>query len=122
MALSKENPALGAAAGLPSGLSFSGDTQDSAPNPRPTQDISRNPVAVREARLELLREDLTCNASAMIATLEAALAMRAADDDCGLIYSLRRARAYWRAISGSAAELISTEAERQSALRQEAAR
>jgi hypothetical protein len=69
----------------------SSETRESAPK---TQDISR----------DLLREDLTCNISAMIATLEAALAMHAADDDVGLIYGLRRAKAYWRCISASAAE------------------
>jgi hypothetical protein len=41
----------------------------------------------------------------LIATLEAALALAAADDDVGLLYGLRRARAYWRAIAASAAEL-----------------
>jgi hypothetical protein len=73
---------------------------------------------VAQAKLELLDDDLGCNISAMIATLEAALAMRAADNRTGLIYGLRCSRAYWRAISLSAAELVAADAERLSALRQ----
>jgi hypothetical protein len=54
----------------------------------------------------------------MIVTLEAALAMRNAGDVTGTVYGLRRAGAYWRAISGSAEELVAADAERLSALRQ----
>jgi hypothetical protein len=66
---------------------------------------------IKQACVELLREDICANTSAMIATLEAALAMHAANDDTGLLYGLRRARSYWKYISLSAAEF--------SALRQE---
>jgi len=62
-----------------------------------TQTFSPNtPIAQAiEPRLDLIREDLAANIGAMSATLNAALAMRDANDDCGLIYALRRARAYW---------------------------
>jgi hypothetical protein len=69
------------------------------------------PATTKQACVELLREDICANTSAMIATLEAALAMHAANDDTGLLYGLRRARSYWKYISLSAAEF--------SALRQE---
>ena len=54
----------------------------------------------------------------MIAQLNAALAMADAGDTVGLIYALRRSRAYWRSISESAADLVAADAERLSALRQ----
>ncbi len=55
-----------------------------------------------EPRLDLVREDLAANIGAMSATPNAALAMRDANNDCDLIYALRRARAYWQAIAASA--------------------
>jgi len=69
-----------------------------------TQTFSPNtPIA----QAILIREDLAANIGAMSATLNAALAMRDANDDCGLIYALRRARAYWQAIAASARDLAS---------------
>jgi hypothetical protein len=73
---------------------------------------------VAQAKIELLVDDIGDNIGIMIAVLEAGLAMRAASDVVGLIYSLRRARVYWKAISASAAELVAADAERLSALRQ----
>jgi hypothetical protein len=70
------------------------DTQTFSPNTSIAQAI-------------LIREDLAANIGAMSATLNAALAMRDANDDCGLIYALRRARAYWQAIAASARDLAS---------------
>ena len=75
------------------------DTQTFSPNTPIAQAI--------ELRLDLIREDLAANIGAMSATLNAALAMRDANDDCGLIYALRRARAYWQAIAASARDLAS---------------
>jgi hypothetical protein len=66
---------------------------------------TKSPAA--QANIELIRSDIVETIGPMIATLEAALAMAAIPDDAGLKYSLRCARAYWRSISGSAAELSS---------------
>jgi hypothetical protein len=91
-----------------------------AAQPKPGTDRSSHAIdsqeptkggPIKQACVELLREDICANTSAMIATLEAALAMHAANDDTGLLYGLRRARSYWKYISLSAAEF--------SALRQE---
>ena len=76
-------------------------------------------LATAQAKIELIRDDLAATICPLQATLDCALAMCAARDDCGLVYSLRRARAYWQAISGSARELVAAEAERLSAIRQE---
>jgi hypothetical protein len=54
----------------------------------------------------------------LIAQLEATLAMLAANDPVGAIYSLRRSRCYWQSISASVAELVSVDAEKESARRQ----
>jgi hypothetical protein len=59
--------------------------------------------AVAQAKIELLVDDIGCNVGILIATLNVALAMRDAGDTTGLLYALRRAKAYWRAISASAA-------------------
>lgn len=67
----------------------------------------RGLAPVECAKRELIRDDLDANISAMQASLDCALVMLGAGDDCGLLYSLRRARAYWRAIGGSANELAS---------------
>ena len=74
---------------------------------------------VTQARIELILDDVGDNIGALIATLNAAIAMRNAADNIGLIYSLRRARAYWKFISVSAAELVEADAERLAALRKE---
>jgi len=53
----------------------------------------------------MVRDDLAATISAMAATLNAALAMHGAEDDIGILYSLRRARAYGLAIAASALDL-----------------
>jgi hypothetical protein len=60
---------------------------------------------------DLIRDDIACNIGAMAATLNAALAMHGAEDDIGLLYSLRRARAYWLAIAASARDLAALKQE-----------
>ncbi len=74
-----------------------------------TQTLSLNPLLaqVNVSWRDLIRVDLTANIGAMSATLNAARAMRDATDDCGLIYALRRARAYWQAIAASVHDLAS---------------
>jgi hypothetical protein len=72
------------------------DTQTFSPNTSIAQAI--------EPRLDLIREDLAANIGAMSATLNAALAMRDANDGCD---SMHRARAYWQAIAASARDLAS---------------
>jgi hypothetical protein len=63
--------------------------------------------AATQAKIDLLVDDIGCNVSAMTAQLDVVIAMRAANDPTGILYGLRRARAYWRAISASARELAS---------------
>lgn len=68
---------------------------------------------VAQAKANLLRDDLTANISQMSLHLDVALATLAAADDCGLIYSLRRCAAYWKAISGSARDFVALRSEGQ---------
>jgi hypothetical protein len=79
-------------------------------------DLKETPVS--QAKIDLLLDDIAANTSVMIAQMEVVLAMRAASDVVGLLYGLKRAAAYWRAISATAAELVAVDAERLSALRQ----
>jgi hypothetical protein len=80
---------------------------DPVPNPQ-----------VAETNIEQLVGDIAGGAGIMIASLYEAIAMAQAGDTVGLIYALRRSRAYWHSISESAAELVSADAERLSCLRQ----
>jgi hypothetical protein len=105
--INDETPPLGAA-----GL---GD--DAFPGGNCTSKITPK-AHVTQAKIELLFDDIGCNIGGFIATLNAAVAMRDAGDSVGVIYALRRGRAYWKAISLSAAELVAVDAERLSALRQ----
>ncbi len=81
-----------------------------------TENASKAHVA--QARIELIRDDIAATVSALQAALDCALAMHAAQDDCGLTYALRRAAAYWQSVSSSAKELAAIEGERQSVIRQ----
>lgn len=74
---------------------------------------------IAQAKIEFLLDDIGCNVSALQVNLDCAYAMRIAGDTTGLLYSLRRCRAYWKYISIAAAELVAVDAERFSALRQE---
>ena len=55
--------------------------------------------------LEIIREDIAANIGTMSATFNSTLAMHDGVDDCGLIYAVRRARAYLHAIAASARDL-----------------
>jgi hypothetical protein len=57
---------------------------------------------VAQAKIELLHDDLGCNVSQLQVQLDCAIAMIYAGDTVGTIYSLRRSKAIWRAISRSA--------------------
>ena len=112
----RETPPGGIPAGLndkaaSNAFSSENDIRADAPTCQPEKPAS-------QAKIELLVDDIGDTVGCLIATLSAALAMRDAGDTVGLVYSLRRARAYWTAISGSAKELVAADAERLSALRQ----
>lgn len=76
-------------------------------------------IDVAHEKIGQLVTEISDTAGAMIAQLNAAIAMAAAGDTVGLVYALRRSRAYWLAIAGSAADLVAADAERLSVLRQE---
>jgi hypothetical protein len=69
-----------------------------------TQDATAKPH-VTQARIDLLADDITDTAGWLIDQLNCLPAQRVAGDTVGIIYTLRRSRAYWRHISESAAEL-----------------
>lgn len=76
-------------------------------------------IEVAHEKIAQLVGDISDSAGVMIAQLAAAIAMAEAGDTVGLVYALRRSRAYWRHISESAVDLVAADAERLSALRQE---
>jgi hypothetical protein len=89
MVLQKEDPALGAAAGLPdASLQGSLDTQGIAPKPSQTQAISRNPRAV----FETLQENCLAEGFYLLANLiiqaEIAQSYTHVGDVRGYLYSL----------------------------------
>jgi hypothetical protein len=73
---------------------------------------------VSQAKIDLLADDIVVTAGWLVDQLYVAPAQRAAGDVTGMIYTLRRSRAYWRHISEVARELASANDERLSALRQ----
>jgi hypothetical protein len=77
-----------------------------------TQKITPNPK-VSQARIELLCEEIDCLIGPMISTLEAALAMREAENIAGFVYGLRCAGAYRRSISAHARDLVAVRETRQ---------
>jgi hypothetical protein len=94
----KENPAQGAAAGLPDMSCLDGiDTQDIAPKPAPAQDKKAeiDPAIICWS----LVENTGLNAGLLINQLDAALAMGRAGSAPGFLHGLRRAREVWTAIS-----------------------
>jgi hypothetical protein len=94
--------------GSPSETSFlAGEASENAPKAR-----------VEQAKINLLVDDIVDTTGWLVDQLNVLPAQRVAGDVTGMIYTLRRARAYWKAISGSAAELVSVEGERLSAIRQ----
>ena len=92
MASETSSPARGGAAGLGNALSVGTDS------------IAINP-AVAQAKIELIRDEICACTGPLILQLNAALAMADAQNDAGLLYALRCARAYWRAISANARDL-----------------
>jgi hypothetical protein len=73
---------------------------------------------VAQAKGDLLADDVVDTAGWLIDQLNCLPAQRAAGDVTGMIYTLRRSRAFWIAISGSAKELVERNDELISALRQ----
>jgi hypothetical protein len=65
-----------------------------------------DPRQTTQTKIDLLSDEIGFNISPMIATLEAALAMREAGNVAGFVYGLRCAGAYWRNISSNAQDLV----------------
>jgi hypothetical protein len=73
---------------------------------------------VEQAKIDLLVDDITDIAGWLVDQLNVLPAQRAAGDFAGMLYTLRRSRAYWIAVAGSARELAAVNDERLSAIRQ----
>ena len=72
-----------------------GNIRETAPNSAPNQaEILRNPRAVREAKLELLREAIHEACGFIRLHAEVCQGLAEAGDDAGLIHSLSRLVAY----------------------------
>jgi hypothetical protein len=82
-----------------------------------TQDPIKHP-AVLQAQIDLLADDVVDTAGWLISQLSVLPSQREAGDVTGLIYTLRRSRAYWKHIAETAVELVAADDERLSALRQ----
>jgi hypothetical protein len=81
-------------------------TTNIATNQALTQEAFATPDEIKEAKIELIRAEICATVGPMIATLNVVLGMTGIPDDVSLIYALRTARAYWRATSSCAAELV----------------
>jgi hypothetical protein len=103
-----KNPPAGVADGL---------DKASLPGGIDEQVITPN-ANVLQAQIDLIADEVVDSAGWLIDQLNCLPAQRAAGDIVGMIYSLRRARAYWLSTSGSAKELVERNDERLSALRQ----
>jgi hypothetical protein len=108
MAQETGNPARGQAAGF-------GDVSSSAVDP---SSIGPN-AKVAQVKIDMLVDDIVDTAGWLVSQLSVLPSQRAAGDVAGMIYTLRRCRAYWKSISGSALELATANDDRLSALRQE---
>jgi hypothetical protein len=74
--------------------------------------------SINQAKLDLIVDDIVDTAGWLVDQLYVLPAQRAAADYSGMLYTLRRSRAYWRHISEVARELAAANDERLSALRQ----
>jgi hypothetical protein len=77
-----------------------------------TSDLTADPAKltqkpeVSQVKIEIICDEIGFNISPMIATLEAALAMREAGNVPGFLYGLRCAGAYWKYITTNAKDLV----------------
>jgi hypothetical protein len=78
---------------------------DAFPGRNGTSELAPTP-AVTQAKIDLLFDEIGLSISPMIATLEAALAMREAGNITGFVYGLRCAGAYWKNITANAKDLV----------------
>ncbi|MDQ6701988.1 MAG: hypothetical protein M3Z96_02195 [Pseudomonadota bacterium] len=91
MILQTKGPPRGDAASPIEGRNCLGDSSDPPTNPAPAQaNLLRNPRAVREAKLELLREALHEACGFIRIHAEVCQALAEAGDDSGAMYSLGR--------------------------------
>ena len=71
-------------------------------------------------KIELLLSEVGASIGQIEAQLNCLAAMVAAGDSAGVVYSLRRLKAVWYALDLTATDLIAADAERLSAIRQQA--
>jgi hypothetical protein len=114
MRQTRENPP-----GEPAG-SLNASLPGSLDGPEITQNggAGQRKIPLTALAFEALIDDIGCNAGVMIECLNCVLAHRDAGDVIGLIYSVKRAQCYWRAIVAGTRDLKAAEAARQSAFRQ----
>jgi hypothetical protein len=108
MTLHMKNPAAGGATGLDKTSSLPGGIDDpsNAPEIATAQaEILRNPRAVKEARLELLREAIHEACGFIRLHAEVCQGLAEAGDDAGLIHSLGRLVAYTKYAARSGNDL-----------------
>jgi len=86
------------------------DNRENAKNSSPVQDISRDPAAVREARLELIREAIYENLSGCRLFIETAQLLIEARDDAGMAHAISMGGHHYRAAVVTAKELAGLKA------------
>jgi hypothetical protein len=89
-----------------------GNTRETGPNSVPNQaEILRNPRAVREAKLELLREAIFENLGAVSHFAETARLLIEVRDDAGMAHSVKMGAHHYRAAAATVNELSKLKAE-----------
>jgi hypothetical protein len=100
-------PRWGDAAGLVGSISLAADPSKIAPNPQKDQaQISRNPRAVREARLWLIREDLYASIDEIRIFAERGLAAIDIENDLDLGRAFDQSVKHFLAVAENLKELI----------------
>jgi hypothetical protein len=90
---------------------------DAFPGGNCNRDLAQK-AHVLQAKIDLLVDDIVDTAGWLISQLSVLPSQRETGDVTGLIYTLRRSRAYWKHIAEIAAELVTLNDERLSATRQ----
>jgi hypothetical protein len=105
MTLTCERPPRRDSEDGPEAVCLSANASDTAPNSAPKAEILRNPHAVREAKLELMRETIFENLGAVSLFADIAKLSIDVGDDAGMRHAVKMGAHHYRAAVVTANEL-----------------